>query len=136
MSTVKRTAIRLAAVVAATVTTTAVAAGPSFAGIHATNALSKTPFGYGYFYADDNSLSIHDSRADGYGVAVKYYRYDRSNTGPYYAWNREGNGTTTYLYLNLPPLAEIKIYACGEKGGMILGSDCGPAAFGYSGAEI
>lgn len=136
MSIVKRTAIRLGAIAAATVAVTAVGAGPSFAGIHATNALSQNKFGYGYYYADGNVLSIHDSRADGYGVVVKYYRYDRANTGPYYAWNREGNGTTTYVYLNLPPLAEIKIYTCGEQDGIIIWSDCAPRAFGYSGAEI
>jgi len=30
------------------------------------------------------NLSVHDTHAGRLGVVAKYYRYDRSNTGPYY----------------------------------------------------
>jgi len=136
MSIVKRTATRLAVMVAVAVTATAVAASPSFAATVPTNAVSTASVGYAYFNADTQILSVHDTHADGYGVVAKYYRYDRSNTGPYYKWNKEGNGTTTYAYLTMAPLAEIKVYACPEKGGIIITSGCGPAAFGYAGTEI
>jgi opacity protein-like surface antigen len=136
MSIVKRVATWLAVLVAAATTATVVTASPSFAATVPTNALSTATVGYGYFNADTQVLSIHDSHADGYGVVVVYYRYDLAKTGPYYAWNREGNGTTTYVYFHMAPLAEIKIYACPEKGGIALTSRCGSPAFGYAGTII
>jgi len=128
MSIVKRATTRLAVVVAAAVTATVLATAPSYA-TYPTTALATASVGYGYFNGDIKVLSIHDSHADGYGVAIIYYRYDLANTGPYYAWNREGNGTTTYLYLNMRPGAEIKFYACPEKGGIIINYECGSSAF-------
>jgi hypothetical protein len=128
MSIVKRTTTWLAVMVAAAATAVVVAASPSFA-TYPTTALATASVGYGYFNGDTQVLSIHDSHADGYGVAVIYYRYDLAHTGPYYGWNREGNGTTTYLYLNMPSGAEIKLYACPEKGGIVITSGCGSRVF-------
>jgi hypothetical protein len=128
LSIVKRTATWLAAMVAVTAAATVAGATPSFAS-YPTTALATTSAGYGYFNAEPQIMAIHDSHADGYGVAIMYYRYDLAHTGPYYAWNREGNGTTTYLYLNMPGNAVIKMYACPEKGGLILNSKCGKGVF-------
>jgi hypothetical protein len=66
-----------------------------------------------------------------------YYRYDLAYTGPYYAWNQKGNGTTLYYWLgDMPYGTEVKLYVCPEKGGLIYNYKCGPAAFGYSGGII
>ncbi|MFG1912501.1 hypothetical protein [Kribbella sp. NPDC048928] len=126
ISLVKRTATRTAAMVAAVATLAVATTGQSFA--YSTTALATTWAGYGYFNADPQILAIHDSHKDGYGVAIIYYRYDLSNPGPYHAWNREGNNTTTYLYLNMPPGTEIRIYACPEQGGIVLAYDCSARA--------
>jgi hypothetical protein len=127
VSRVKRTATWLAVMVAVTATSMAVTAGPSFA--YPTTAEATSSAGYGYFNGETQILAIHDSHKDGYGVGIIYYRYDLAHTGPYYAWNREGNGTTTYLYLNMPSGTEIKIYACPEQGGLIFESKCGARVF-------
>jgi hypothetical protein len=128
ISTVKRIAARLAAMVTAISTITAVTAGSSFARTFPATALATSSAGYGYFNGDVQILAIHDSHSDGYGVAIIYYRYDLSHTGPYYAWNREGSGTTTYLYLNMPPGTEFRLYSCPEQGGIVLGYECGARA--------
>lgn len=128
MPIAKRVTTWLAVVLAVAVTAMASPAGPAYAA-YPTTALATSSVGYGYFNGDIDTLSIHDSHADGYGVVIVYYRYDLAHTGPYYAWNREGNGTTTYLYLNMRPGAEIKFYACPEKGGMVLDYECGLRAF-------
>jgi hypothetical protein len=128
MSIVKRTAAWLAVMAAATAATTVVGAGPSFA-TYPTTALATASVGYGYFNGETQILAIHDSHADGYGVVIKYYRYDLAHTGPYYAWNREGNGTTTYLYLNMPANAVIKLSACPEQGGIVITTGCGLRVF-------
>jgi hypothetical protein len=127
-SIVKRTATWLAAMVAVTAAATVVGASPSFA-TYPTTALATASVGYGYFNGDTQILAIHDSHADGKGVAIIYYRYDLAHTGPYYAWNREGNGTTTYLYLHMPANAVIKFYACPEQGGLVLTTGCGSRVF-------
>jgi hypothetical protein len=128
LSIIKRTATRLAVLVAAIGTATVVAAGPSFAAYPIT-AEATSSVGYGFFNGEAQILAIHDSHADGKGVAIMYYRYDLAKTGPYYAWNREGNGTTTYVYFNMPSGASIKLYACPEKGGMVITSGCGNRVF-------
>jgi hypothetical protein len=127
-SIVKRSASRLAVLVAAIGTAMVLAAGPSFAAYPIT-AEAKSSAGYGYFNGETQILAIHDSHSDGKGVAIVYYRYDLAKTGPYYAWNREGNGTTTYVYFNMPSGASIKLYACPEDEGMILNYECGTAVF-------
>ncbi|MET9318294.1 hypothetical protein ABZX12_41315 [Kribbella sp. NPDC003505] len=126
-SILKRTTSLLAVMVTAAFAAT-MTAGPSYA-TWPTTALATSSAGYGYFNGDIRVLSIHDSHADGYGVAIIYYRYDLSKTGPYYAWNREGNGTTTYVYFNMGPGAQIKFYSCPEKGGIILNYECGQPAY-------
>jgi hypothetical protein len=128
MPIIRRIATWLAVIVAVSTTTTVVAAGPSFAA-YPTTALATASVGYGYFNGETQVLSIHDSHADSKGVAVIYYRYDLAHTGPYYAWNRDGNGTTTYLYLHMPSNAVIKLYACPEQGGIVITSGCGSRVF-------
>jgi hypothetical protein len=136
MSIVRRITTWLAVVLAAATTATVVAASPSFAAIVPTDAYATSTVGYAYFNADTQVLSLHDSHADGYGIVAMYYRYDLANPGPYYMWNREGNGTTLYHYFNLPYLTQIKVYACPEDEGVILAYKCGSRAFGYAGGEI
>ncbi|GAA5177265.1 hypothetical protein GCM10023322_01590 [Rugosimonospora acidiphila] len=135
MALVKRTTTWLAVTVAAVAAATVVTAGPSFA-VSPTSATATASVGYAYFNADTQVLSIHDSHADGYGIAVINYRYDLANIGPYYGWNREGSGTTTYYYLHMPPLGEIKFYVCPEQNGVVIEYECGSRAFGYAGTEI
>ncbi|MEU4335450.1 hypothetical protein AB0F59_12535 [Micromonospora lupini] len=135
-SVVRRVATWLGVMTVATAALTVVSASPSLAAVVPTNALATASVGYGFFNADTEVLSIHDSHADGEGVGIIYYRYDLAKTGPYYAWNREGNGTTTYLYLTMPDLAGIKLYACPEKGGIIDATRCGARAFGYAGGGV
>ncbi|WP_203922812.1 hypothetical protein [Rugosimonospora africana] len=136
MSIVKRTTTWLAVTVAAATTATVVGASPSSAATVPTSVTATSPVGYAYFNADTQVLSIHDSRADGYGIAVINYRYDLANVGPYYGWNREGNGTTTYYYLHMPYLGEIKFRVCAEQDGVVLNFDCSVNVFGYAGGEI
>jgi hypothetical protein len=135
-SIVKRTTTWLAVIVAAAATVTAVSASPSFAAGAPANAQATIPGGYGYFTADGSLLTARDTKADGYGVVVVYYRYDLAKTGPYYLWDRDGNGTSRYRALQMPYGAEIKLYACPEQDGMILDYKCGTRAFGYAGSEI
>lgn len=136
MSIVKHTTTRLAIIAAVATTATAVSASPSFAAGAPANAQATIPGGYGYFTADGQILTARDTKADGYGVVVMYYRYDLAKTGPYYLWDRDGNGSSTYRYLNMPYGAEIKLYACPEQDGIILNYKCGVRAFGYAGSEI
>lgn len=126
ISMLKRTATRLAVVAATTATIATVTAGPSFA--YPVTALATSSAGYGYFNGDVQIISIHDSHPDGYGVAIIYYRYDLAHIGPYYAWNREGYNTTTYLYLHMPAGTDIRLYACPEQGGIVLNWECGARA--------
>ena len=131
MSIVKRITTRLAMVVA-TATVTVVPISPSYATTYPDTALATSTVGYGYFNGTDpynQVLAVHDSHADGYGVAILYYRYDLANTGPYYAWNRYGNGTTSYYYFKMRPGAAIKLYACPEKGGIVINYLCGSPVF-------
>ena len=134
-SIVKRTTTRVGVIQPRSVAATLAFAGPSFADVPA-NATATSSYGYGYFDSDSQVISIHDSHSDGYGIAIIYYRYDKANVGPYYGWNRAGNGTTTYVYLNMPYGAEIKMYACPEDEGIILEYKCGSRAFGYAGPSI
>jgi hypothetical protein len=141
MSIVKRATTWLAVIVAAATTATVVGASPSFAvGCSSicvpTSVTGTSTVGTAYFNADTQVLSIKDTHADGYGVAVINYRFDLANVGPYYGWNRDGYNTTTYYYLHMPYLGEIKFYVCPEKGGIIFESGCGQSAFGYAGGEI
>ncbi|MFI5729482.1 hypothetical protein ACIA49_05120 [Kribbella sp. NPDC051587] len=123
----KRTATRLATLTAATATAMVLATAPSFA--YPTTATATTAAGYGYFNGETQVIAVHDSHKDGQGVAILYYRYDLAKTGPYYAWNQQGNGTTTYLYLNMPSNTTIKMYACPEKEGIVINSQCGSGVF-------
>lgn len=124
----RRVTAWFAALVAATVVTSTLTAGSSFA-VDPIDGTATSSAGYGYFNGETQILAIHDSHADGKGVAIMYYRYDLANTGPYYAWNREGNGTTTYLVLHMPGNARIKFYACPEDGGLIFNYECGARVF-------
>lgn len=139
LSTVKRTATWLAITVLAATTTMVTAAGPSSAATVPTSITAYGPggkFGYAHFDADTNVLSIHDSHADGYGIAVENRRSDLANPGPYWGYNRDGNGTTTYYQLHMPSLASISFRLCGEQDGIAIWSDCGEWVVGYSGTEI
>ena len=136
MSIVKRTTTRLAVIVAAAATVAVVSASPSFATGSPANAQATIAGGYGYFTADGEILTARDTKADGYGVVVMYYRYDLANTGPYYLWNRDGNGTSIYRTVHMPYGVEIKLYACPEQDGIILNYKCSASAFGYAGSEI
>lgn len=138
MSIVKRTTAWLAVMVAAAATATVVAGSPSFAATVPTSATATSSYGWVHFDADTRVLSIHDSHADGYGIAALNYRYDLADIGPYIGWNRDGNGTTTYYQLHMPYLGEIKFYACPEQDGIYIdvNHSCGQSAFGYAGGEI
>jgi len=136
MSIVKRTMTWLAVSVAAAATVTVASASPSFAAGAPANAQAKIAGGYGYFTADGEILTARDTKADGYGIVVMYYRYDLANTGPYYLWNRDGNGTSIYRSFHMPYGAEIKFYACPEQDGIILNYECSGSAFGYAGSEL
>ena len=138
MSLIKRITTWLCVMVAAATTVTAVTAGPSFAANAPTDALASSTVGYAYFNAETQVISLHDSHADGYGIVAVYYRYDLAKAGPYYFWNQDGNGTTLYRYLNMPYGAKIKLYACPEKGGIILDYNyhCGQPVYGFAGGEI
>jgi hypothetical protein len=139
VSIVKRTTTWLTVLVAAATTATLAAAGPSFAATtKPTSITAYGPggrYGYAYYNADTNILSIHDSSADGYGIAVPNWRSDVAG-GPYYGWNRAGSGTTIYYQLRMPPLASIQFRVCAEQDGLIIPSGCGPWVIGYSGTQI
>jgi hypothetical protein len=135
MSIVKRTTTWLAVMVAATTTATVVAASPSSAASGDISATANGSVGWAYFNADTMVLSIHDSHADGYGVAVSNYRSDLGDTRAF-GWNREGNGTTTYYYLHMPYGARIEFAVCAEKGGLAILSTCGVYVDGYAGPGI
>ncbi|MGH3249796.1 MAG: hypothetical protein ACRDOI_26835 [Trebonia sp.] len=137
MSIVKRTTTWLAVMVAAATMTTIAAASPSSASVIVpTNATAYGPnggYGYAFYNADTNVLSIHDSHADGYGIAVINWRTDLAKQGPYFGWNRDGNGTTVYYYLHMPPGTRIKFYLCAEQDGLAIGTKCGQTVTGYAG---
>ncbi|MFI7065311.1 hypothetical protein ACIBL3_30250 [Kribbella sp. NPDC050124] len=93
-------------------------------------------FGYTHFDALSQVLSIHDSYADGYGIAVENWRFDLADTGPYWGYNRNGSGTTTSYQLHMPNLGKIEIRVCGEQDGIAIWSDCGHWVTGYAGVEL
>lgn len=147
---VRRTTALLA-VMGAAAAATVVAAGPSSAATSPTSATALSPtiaptsvtaygpggkFGYAHFDAMSQVLSIHDSHADGYGIQVANWRYDLADTGPYYGYNRDGSGTTTYYQLHMPDLGKIDIRVCGEQDGIAIWSDCGTWVTGYAGVWI
>jgi hypothetical protein len=135
-SIVKRTTTWLAITMAAAATAAVVAASPSSAAGGDVSATANGSAGWAFFNADTMVLSIHDSHADGYGVAVPNYRGDLGNTKPYYGWNRDGNGSTTYYYLHMPYGASIKFQVCKEQDGIAILSTCGASVTGYAGPEI
>ena len=112
-----------------------VARGPLVSGgdvsVTATNAA-----GWAHFDANTNTLSIHDSHADGYGVVVVDFRSDLANPGPYWGWNREGAGTTTYYHLHMPYGAYFKFVVCNEDDGLEIASTCSQQVTGYAGPAL
>jgi hypothetical protein len=133
MSIVKRTATWLAIMVAAATTATVVAASPSSAATVPTSATAYASVGDAHFDAYTQTLVIHDAHADGYGIAVRNFRLDLADPGPYWGWNRDGNGTYVTYQLHMPNLAEIQFWVCAEKDGLAIASTCGPRAIGYAG---
>ncbi|WP_329003021.1 hypothetical protein OHA18_07340 [Kribbella sp. NBC_00709] len=146
MSIVQRTATRLAVVLSVVTAITVAVAGPSSAVTNApegpavsggdVSVTSTNAAGWAHFDADTNTLSIHDSHADGYGVVVVDFRSDLANPGPYRGWNREGAGTTTYYPLHMPYGATFKFVVCSEQDGLQISSTCSAQVTGSAGPAL
>jgi hypothetical protein len=138
----KRAVAWLGAMVIAASGATVATATPAFAASDAQAAChwppttTLTSCGFAYFTSEvgdgTEQLAIRDEVADGYGVAVENYRYDLSNPGPYYGWNRDGADTVTYYTLHITEGALFKFRVCPEQDGFAFEDYCGPWAYGYA----
>lgn len=129
-SILKRATIWFAVTVAAVATATVVAASPSFATSY---IITETSAGHGWASFNERTalLTIKDTNADGYGIAVKNFRSDVGNDQVMYiGWDRNGNGNYAYYQLHMPVGATISFHVCAEDDGLILSSTCGARGFG------
>ena len=144
MSILKRTVTRVAVMLAAIGGVTAVVASPSYAASDLDTWVDGIMgplgepilFGDAHFVADagngNEGLEISDDQTDGYGVAVENYRYDLSDIGPYWGWNRDGGGTTVNYTLHITEGARFEMRICPEQDGVVAFTYCSKWVNGYA----
>jgi len=130
LSIVTRWTTWAAVTVAAAATATVVTASPASASSDIIKAVSEG-HGWATFNEQTGELTLKDTSADGYGIAVEYFRSDVNDAETeMIAWDRHGSGKYAHYHLHMVMGATISFHVCAEDDGVILVPTRGPRGFG------